>query len=142
MVDRLEGISVSAGYNNDIPGGVLRTEQEPQGVIDVPVITVWEEERRQRSESVGWTITLTIDVTFWAQQAPDDPVATHVYLDSLREDALRAIGDSITINDHLFMIEDMDEQTFPILDGNPEIGFTLSPSFTYRLDPKDPTLLR
>lgn len=145
VVLALEEISVANGYDNDIPGGVQRFEQEGADLSPgTSLHVVVEQEQKERIESniCDCTLTVTIEIVTVDPSDNPSPDSTATLVDSLTVDVERALAVDSRFGELAIDSEVDSINPGPLVVGQPFVACTVSLIVRYRHDISDPRIPR
>lgn len=143
VVEALEEISVANGYENNIPGGVQRFQQEGAELSQYPSLHVAiEQEQKERIESNICDCTLTVGIAIVTVDHDGNPAGTGTIVDSLTVDVERALAVDSRFGELAIDSEVDSISPQPLVEGQPFVGCTLNLLVRYRHDISDPRVPR
>ncbi len=143
---KLEAISIANGYSADIPGGVYLHDQDGASLNEVPAITLSARESKAlgsvRGSHSTYSVTLDVDVSLWVIDT-DSITPSELLVDEIMADVHEALleSDLVISGQTIGPIEVNTVENFPLEEGQPFVGSTMSLSIQYRHRSDSPRVL-
>lgn len=143
IVAAIQQVSTANGYRNDLPGGVVRFEQEGARVATPPgVIVTMESESKETTLNDMMVCDLEVAIEIYAIDTGEVSDTTAGIVDSLIQDVEKSLASDpqrseLCTDSYVSTIS-----PFGLVDGQPFVGAILTYTAKYRHDRTDSTTVR